>query len=706
MESTHGYAYEARKLSETLTEIDRQREKLDRLPRYYGEDLVEQSLDAIREQQRTNLAIAAREPYFGRIDFQPDEAPEPTPLYIGKVGLQKADTGDVLVADWRAPVSSLFYSFTGATDTAQYVSPEGIVTGTVALKRNIVVRDRSLVRVVDSYVKGGDNLNVTDEYLLYRLGENKDHRLRDIVSTIQAEQDNIIRAPRTLSVVIQGVAGSGKTTVALHRLAYLLYQYPEKIRAEKLIIFAPNALFLDYISDVLPELGVGGIQQTTFEQWALSILEEPVKVADHSEILEQWFHPNGMTDKALVEQIRYRGSVQFARDLDAYLSGFEANMVPAADFDAGSHLSVDSATIREWFSHEYAHYPLAQRRERILSRLKRVIETEAKVRKSKGISFDRKKAMQRLKAYERLWPDCRPLEVYREAVVALGIAGPSEENTRSKRTRKVHTGYTTVRREELPALVYLHTRLRGIDSSHMFDHVVIDEAQDFSPFQVWVLKAFCPSKSFTILGDTAQNIYSLYGISDWQAFLDLFEGKSQKFTLDRSYRSTVEIIEFANSVLAEASVQETLAKPVFRSGEPVLVQTVPIREQPRVIAEMLSAWRAAGTQSAAVVTRTLAEGKRMADQLNALGMEAHLLTGQDTTYHGGISVAPVHLTKGLEFDGVIISGVSEDNYRRQSLDAKLLYVACTRAMHKLCILCGEPPSQLVRGARNTTAAAE
>ncbi len=706
MESIDAYTYEARKLSETLAEIDGQKEKLDSLPRYHGDDLVEQSLDAIREQQRTSLAIAAREPFFGRIDFQPDEAPLPSPLYIGKVGLQQANTGDVLVVDWRAPVSNLFYSFTGATDTAEYVSPEGVVTGIVALKRNIVVRDRSLVRVVDSYVKGADNLNVTDEYLLYRLGENKDNRLRDIVSTIQAEQDNIIRAPRTLSVVIQGVAGSGKTTVALHRLAYLLYQYPEKIRAEKLIIFAPNALFLDYISDVLPELGVGGIQQTTFEQWALSILEEQVKVADHSVILEQWFQPNGMTDKALVEQIRYRGSIQFARDLDAYLAAFEANMVPATDFDAGSNLRVDAATIRDWFSQEYAHYPLAQRRERILSRLKRVIETEAKVRKSKALSFDRKKALERLKSYERLWPDCRPLEVYREATASQGIASLSEENTRAKRTQKSHTGYTTVQREELPALVYLHTWLRGIDSSQMFDHVVIDEAQDFSPFQLWVLKAFCPSNSFSILGDTTQNIYSLYGISDWQSFLELFEGQSQKFTLDRSYRSTVEIIEFANSVLAEAAVQETLPKPVFRSGEPVLVQTVPDSEQPRVIAEIVSAWQEAGTQSTAVVTRTLAEGKRMADQLNALGIEAHCLTGQDTTYHGGVSVAPVHLTKGLEFDGVIISSVSDDNYRRQTLDAKLLYVACTRAMHKLCILCAEPPSELVRGPHNTTSVSE
>ncbi|MGN7309216.1 HelD family protein, partial [Bacillus subtilis] len=177
-----------------------------------------------------------------------------------------------LVIDWRAPVASLFYSFTGGEASATYEAPEGLIEGLVYLKRNVVIRQRILERVADTYNRDSDQPAVSDEFLVYRLGENKDNKLRDIVSTIQAEQDQIIRAARNTALIIQGVAGSGKTTVALHRLAFLLYQYKEQVSAEKMVIFAPNHMFLDYISDVLPELGVGDIQQRTFPDWAMNLL--------------------------------------------------------------------------------------------------------------------------------------------------------------------------------------------------------------------------------------------------------------------------------------------------------------------------------------------------------------------------------------------------------------------------------------------------
>lgn len=278
------YEEENRRLQSVIEKIKKQLDQLIQIPRYYGEDMVEQALDDQRQRKIQGLKTACQEPYFGRLDFQEGGASAVTPLYIGKTGIQDEETDELLVIDWRAPVASMFYSFTGQSDRASYQSPDGFVEGIVHLKRNLAIRKQTLQRMVDSYVRGGDNLGVMDEFLLYRLQENKDSRLRDIVSTIQAEQDHIIRAGRNKALVIQGVPGSGKTTVALHRLAFLLNQYQDKIRPDKIIIFAPNQMFLDYISDVLPELGVGGVQQTTFAEWALGILSEnDITLRDQSE---------------------------------------------------------------------------------------------------------------------------------------------------------------------------------------------------------------------------------------------------------------------------------------------------------------------------------------------------------------------------------------------------------------------------------------
>ena len=214
-----------RRLDSMLEQLHRVRgpdyEGIDRSEAQTAEQVAEEVVAKLRESQITALTTARSDPYFGRLDFAESRRDDVDCLYIGKCGIEDTRTGDRMVVDWRAPIASMFYSFSGQ-ETASYKSPDGTVEGRVFLKRNIVVRDNSLQRVVDSYVAGQDNLNVTDEFLLYRLSDNKDSRLRDIVSTIQVEQDRIIRADRALAAFIQGVAGSGKTTVALHRIAYLL----------------------------------------------------------------------------------------------------------------------------------------------------------------------------------------------------------------------------------------------------------------------------------------------------------------------------------------------------------------------------------------------------------------------------------------------------------------------------------------------------
>lgn len=311
------YEEEQGRLARSLQDIENQLRSIG--PKYTGDDFTEQVLDHQREERKQRLEIAFKEPYFGRIDFQEmfqdgvSVAKDNMALYIGKAGVAKEGGNELLVIDWRAPVASLFYSFTGGEALAEYESPDGEISGHVHLKRNFMIRQGELVRLVDSYVRGQEEGGVTDEFLLFRLGENKDNKLRDIVSTIQGEQDKIIRAERNKALFIQGVAGSGKTTVALHRLAFLLYQYEGRIRADRMIIFAPNRMFLDYISGVLPELGVGDIGQTTFGDWAVELLDHSIQLSDPSETMIHWFEERRSVEEWEQASGRWKGSIAFKK---------------------------------------------------------------------------------------------------------------------------------------------------------------------------------------------------------------------------------------------------------------------------------------------------------------------------------------------------------------------------------------------------------
>lgn len=367
---------ELQRMKKTLSTMDEQLDKLEKIPVYYGEDFKEQILESMRESNRQNLRIGVQEPYFGRLDFQEDGQPEPNPIYIGKVGVSDEETMKPIVIDWRAPVASMFYSFTGGEEPAFYHSPDGLVEGDVYLKRNIAIRKRELERVVDTYVKGSEDVSLADDFLLYRLGENKDNKLKDIVSTIQSEQNDIIRAEKNMPLLIQGVAGSGKTTIALHRLAFLIYEYREQLEAERMIVFAPNSLFLDYISSVLPELGVGNIRQTTFQDWALNTLDAAVKLKDTDEKLKEAFSINRDDKKVMLGKLK--GTMKFKSFIEENIVQFEKNLLPTKDFEAWDKASIAVEEIRKWMQVEYKHYPLRKRRERLVGRIKRWIEIELK----------------------------------------------------------------------------------------------------------------------------------------------------------------------------------------------------------------------------------------------------------------------------------------------------------------------------------------
>ncbi|WP_242235114.1 3'-5' exonuclease [Bacillus cereus group sp. BfR-BA-01316] len=681
---------ELQKMKDILCTMDEQLEQLEKIPVYYGEDFKEQILESMRESNRQNLRIGVQEPYFGRLDFQEDGKEDVMPIYIGKVGVSDKDTMKPMVIDWRAPVASMFYSFTGGDELAFYHSPDGLVEGDVYLKRNISIRKRELERVVDTYVKGNEDVSHADDFLLYRLGENKDNKLKDIVSTIQSEQNDIIRAERNLPLLIQGVAGSGKTTIALHRLAFLIYEYREQLEAERMIVFAPNSLFLDYISSVLPELGVGNISQTTFPDWALRMLEGSVKLKQTEEKLKEAFSINRDEKKVMLGKLK--GTLEFKSFIEERMVQFEKDLVPTKDFEAWDKAVIPVEDVKKWMQVEYKHYPLKKRRERLVGRMKRWIEIELKkFGETNEKKLLKKEATKRLNTYMNFWPKMSPLSLYSSMLKSKEILEvlPEElvqETEKNCRKKEVYV-------EDLPALIYIHHRITGIEIGQKFHHVVIDEAQDFSPFQVYVLKEITLGNSFTILGDLSQAIYDYQGIEDWNAFKEVFQ-ETGYYELTRSYRSTKEIIEFANEVIKNADIPVGLATPVFRSGEDVKV--IRTEDQFAEILKTLQHLQNEDVKTIAVIGRTDDECRDIYEKLTNAGLTVNVIEADQSKYEGGISVVPVYLAKGLEFDAVLLIDVDEEHYKNTKHDAKLLYVGCTRSLHDLWIFYSGEISPLIK----------
>ncbi|NMO96767.1 AAA family ATPase [Paenibacillus lemnae] len=690
------YQEEERKLNETIAEIDRQLDRLTSIPVYTGHDFTEQVLEAGREERRQALFKSQAEPYFGRLDFQESGKDAQTPLYIGKVGFDRETAGEhPMVMDWRAPAASLFYSFTGGEDLASYEAPEGLVEGRVYLKRNMVIRKQILERVSDTYNRDSGGPAVTDEFLVYRLGENKDNKLRDIVSTIQAEQDKIIRAAKNTALIIQGVAGSGKTTVALHRLAFLLYQYKEQVTADKMIIFAPNRMFLDYISNVLPELGVGDIQQRTFEDWAAEQLDLPWNGEDTGKTFAYWFETEtgqGTREWSNNDSGRYKGSITFMDLITRCMEQLEDASLPELDFTPWDGAVLLKEQIQEWFQVEYKPYPLAKRKERVLARIHRWVEMELKKSPSQAVLKERKKkASQREKAYANKWPKFDPLTLYKQLFGASKSSIWPEawlkeipQETMAVTRKNLKAGL--IKEEDLTPLLYIQTMLHEMDGNLRFDHVVIDEAQDFSPFQIALLDRYVRGHSFTILGDLSQGIHAYKGVHAWDELSSLFEEEHQAyFALTTSYRSTMEIIEFGNVILDQGVRSDLLAVPVFRSGDDVRLipygQGAGREEDLRRALRHLSSKGSYRTVS--ILTRTLREAAELHEMLAGEWPELNLIDGGKGTYQGGLSILPVYLSKGLEFDAVIAADVDAYHYADKIWDAKLLYVGCTRALHEL-----------------------
>ena len=700
-------------------------------------EIVNKSLEHFKE--------GYNEPYFARIDFREYKRDKES-LYIGKFGLGDSNTGEEIVIDWRSPIADLYYS--GTQGKVYYKAPIGIIEGELSLKRKFLFKNNQLESIFDEGIneiilKSGlaEGNELVDEFLKINLEQSIGSKLKDVVATIQKEQNEIIRAEKNYPIILQGSAGSGKTTVALHRLAYLLYRYKDKLKGEDILVLAPNKLFLDYISEVLPNLGVDMVKQQTFDEIAIKFLKIKCKVISKDKKLANIIEEKNKEDiKYVTNASKLKGSSLFRQVVNRYVKILEARDLDIEDISVCGYTLIKALDIKKLYMKDMIHLPMNKRKDEIkrylnlklkdkivsildkvdfqyeyqVARVKKQME-DSKERREKLIEiYDerdnlkkevRENSKKSLEDYFKKWKGIDTknlyLSMFEEEEIFEDITGgkiPKKLWDYIKTQVKNNFEESLVDSDDLAGMLYLKFSVEGLDEDKKFKHIVIDEAQDYSILQLYVVNMIAIGKSLTIVGDVGQGIYYYKGINDWkQAIKEVFNDECNYKFLTQSYRSTVEIIEFANKVLEKQKNSLKPAMPVLRHGENPIVEEFKdnedfIEEVDKIVDKVLGE----NKNSVAIIGRTYEECNLINKVLKKKSKHKwKLIKEADKIIKLDRIVIPSYLTKGLEFDCSIILNCNEKNYKDEELDKKLLYVALTRALHYQYVFYNESLSTLI-----------
>lgn len=607
-------------------------------------------------------------PYFGKVTFTEEEEGAEE-LYIGRFGLTPEETYEPIIVDWRAPIASLFYK--GNLGEAEYSSPVGEIKTNIIGRRQIIIKKGELKGIFDSAV------DVKDEILQMVLTSNSSEKLKDIVMTIQEEQDNIIRAPKEKVVVVNGVAGSGKTTIALHRVSYLLYNYRKQF-GDKVLILGPNDIFIDYIAQVLPSLGEsGGIEQTTFENFAIDEIGLEESVKGFSEYMEEAMVGN---EKAL-EEYKYKSSREFTRFLDSELNNMNKNYFNIKPVTYYGEEIVSIEEIRELFDKYYSYMPLFRRSEKI----KRVLTSKIKDKRDEKVRELNKEIKDKISklSQEELVIERNNLEFLRRVKIreivreVMNSRAELDEWIKHENVIELYKKITNTYElgyMDLAGILYFMVVLEGKKCKKEIKHVVIDEAQDYNLTQFKLIKELTGCKSFTIVGDTNQRLITTDEAPAMTNLEELFENNIELFKLEKSYRSTQEIMEYASKFLNENNVV-----PLVRNGEPVIEEEAESEEDMiETIISIIEDYEEEGLESIAIITKDK-ESLRKLSPLLKEKIKVLTFDREDILYKGGKVLIPAYYAKGLEFDGVILLEEGKTNNL-------VKYIMCTRALHRLSVI--------------------
>lgn len=692
----------------------------------YNEELdTMEKLYNVTSSSIVNYKEAIDKPYFGRVDFR-ERKKDCESFYIGKIGIMDSIEAEEVVVDWRAPIADLYYS--GTIGDVSYEAPDGWIDGELKTKRKFIIEDGEIKDAFDEgnelIIKGsnGDE-NLIDEFLKINLEESSSTKLKEVVATIQKEQNDIIRAPLNSALIIQGSAGSGKTTVALHRLAYLLYKYRRNLTGNDILVVAPNKMFLDYISNILPSLGVDKVKQYTMEQVALNILKMKTKYISKEEKLSEYI--NGNEDKdLLIEASRFKGSIEFRDILDNYIEFLEKQEYENIyDIKCEGFVLFKATEIRKLYVEDMKNLSLNKRKEEIrkyflkkkkivlgqvfekldmfydlkVKKIKRDLEDSEERRKMLTLVYnerDEKKASL-LNQYKSIIEENIKVynvkniyTVYKELFFNEEIADKVQINKISPQLLKyikesfdINDNKKIIDGDDIIAMAYLISKINGIDDKNKFRHIVIDEAQDYSPLAFSMIKEICSMESFTVVGDLAQGIYFFKGITDWNILKEKIFKNSEFIYLKQSYRSTVEIIDYANKIFRRQKLNFEPSRAVLRHGKEVKhIEVEAQKDMVMKIDDICEDVLNSGKRIVAVTCKSSDECKKVYSYLRKNSNYSWtLVKDRMDDFEFNFMVIPSYMTKGLEFDCSIV--INENSYEDNIFDNKLLYVVLTRALH-------------------------
>jgi DNA helicase-2/ATP-dependent DNA helicase PcrA len=625
---------------------------------------------------RINLDLSKTDsPYFGKILFLPHgKSSKDLKIYIGKFAVIEKNTHIPLVIDWRAPIANLYYQNSGPKKNVEFNAPVGKRKGDLKQKRQFEI---SRARIQNIYDAKSGNV-AADEFLLNQLKGRVGKKLTDIVATIQAQQNEIIREDINKPVIIQGVAGSGKTTILLHRLAYLFFNYKEEIQPEASLIVAPNRIFLDYISDVLPNLGVRGVTTLTYLFWGKQTLG--------------WDNRYTVsTKKENLKYKEYKGSLDFLRFLDKYFDGYEEELLDKIPYS-------QKDIVEDRYYKLKNDFPQISMEERINLAIDYAFAKKQFRNKRTG-SFDDSFDIENKKRKEitkyinkKLDPYTIYQSIFKDKKLDKNMCKYTLEGLRA------HNAHRYFRMEDLAPMVHLQLKIKG-SKEFQQDYIVVDESQDLSYIEIATLIQIAKKGNITLAGDLAQSIIPPFYIKDWKDVIKLFKDiRYQNVSyhqLNRCYRTTIEIINFANKIFKERFPKSyELPEAVLRHGEDIkkIKYGTELKdlndEELKNFIKLIKKEFQKDAVTCAIVCRDKQHANDIYERIKPYEeeIERNIVAYSESDYKNGLLILPITHVKGLEFDSVIIADMNQVRYPDTEYSTRLLYVAITRALHRLIVI--------------------
>lgn len=574
-------------------------------------------------------------PYFGSIRFKEEGSEEEDNIYIGITHVE--DKLDYYVHDWRSPICSMFYDY--ETGPASYKAPSGIIKGNIIKKRQYIIEDAELKHIFDN------DLNISDSLLQEVLAEESSDKMKNIVNTIQEEQNKVIRNTEDKNLIVEGIAGSGKTSVALHRIAFLLYRIPN-LTSSNVVVFTPNKVFSEYISNVLPELGEDNTYDMTFYDLLCQNINEYKDIENFTDFISRYY--KGNVDN--YDMVKYKQSDEIIKDIDNYINNLLSTIKFNDKLEYDDFIEIDTEELNNMLNYKYNRFPLF---ERIKEMSKRIASNNYEGSTKNASSIEKK-----LKELLNIKLDLKT------------IFNNFYQSEYSKYKDKVNDKYLYY--EDACIFLYIKSLLVGFNTNHVIKEIVIDEAQDYNKLQYLIIKKTFKTSNYTILGDTNQTINPYYKYDSLEELTSIFES-SKYITLTKTYRSTGKIIDYTNKILG---LNHVTAIRNDKASDIIFRNSITKNDFLTDINNLKNT-----SKSIAIITKNDSEAEEVYNMLKE-DLDIMLIDGFGHIKRD-LVVVPSYVAKGLEFDSVIIY-TDEDN-KYQEKDKYLFYVACTRAQHNLII---------------------